>query len=120
VQKTLALRGYVRLIGLERDKPAEDVIKMYQEAMTLAPNAAEKRMVLSGLSNVESFEALQMAGGYLDDSDLKQEAEAAVVKVAESTIRRHPQETRELLQKVLAGTTSETVREQAEKLLKIR
>jgi HEAT repeat protein len=120
VQKTLALRGYVRLIGLESDKTAEEVIKMYQEAMTLAPNAAEKRMVLSGLANVSSFEALQMAGGYLDDAELKQEAEAAVVKIAESTIRRHPQETKELLRKVLAGTASETVREEAQKLLKIQ
>jgi HEAT repeat protein len=120
VQKTLALRGYVRLIGLESDKPAEEVIKMYQEAMSLAPNAAEKRMVLSGLSNVKSLEALQMAGGYLEDSELKQEAEAAVVKIAESTIRRYPQETRELLQKVLSGTASATVREEAQRLLKIQ
>ncbi|MFH1371491.1 MAG: HEAT repeat domain-containing protein, partial [Planctomycetota bacterium] len=120
VQKTLALRGYVRLIGLESDKPAEEIIKMYQEAMTLAPNAAEKRMVLSGLANVKSFESLQMAGGYLDDSELKQEAEAAVVKIAPSTIRRHSAETKELLRKVLAGTTSETVREEAQKLLKIQ
>jgi HEAT repeat protein len=120
VQKTLALRGYVRLIGLEKDKPAEEIIKMYQEAMTLAPNAAEKRMVLSGLADVRSFEALQMAGSYLDDNELKQEAEVAVIKNAEATIRRHPNETKELLQKVLAGTTSESVREQAQKLLKVQ
>ena len=118
VHKTLALRGYVRLVGLESDKPAEEIIKMYQEAMALAPNAAEKRMVLSGLGNTKSFEALQMAAGYLDDAELKQEAEAAVVKIAEATIYKHPQETKELLQKVLAGTTSDTVREQAQKLLK--
>jgi HEAT repeat protein len=118
VQKTLALRGYVRLVGLESDKPAEEIIKMYQEAMTLAPNAAEKRMVLSGVGNAKSFEALQMAAGYLDDAELKQEAEAAVAKIAESTIQKHPQETKELLQKVLAGTTNDSVREQAQKVLK--
>ncbi len=118
VQKTLALRGYVRLIGLESDKPAEEIIKMYQEAMTLAPNAAEKRMVLSGVGNAKSFEALQMAAGYLDDAELKQEAEAAVAKIAEATIQKHPQETKELLQKVLAGTTNDSVREQAQKVLK--
>jgi HEAT repeat protein len=118
VQKTLALRGYVRLIGLESDKPAEEIIKMYQEAMTLAPNAAEKRMVLSGVGNAKSFEALQMAAGYLDDPELKQEAEAAVAKIAESTIQKRPQETKELLQKVLAGTTNDSVREQAQKVLK--
>lgn len=91
---------------------------MYQEAMTLAPNAAEKRMVLSGVGNAKSFEALQMAAGYLDDAELKQEAEAAVAKIAEATIQKHPQETKELLQKVLAGTTNDSVREQAQKVLK--
>ena len=118
VQKTLALRGYVRLTGLISDKPAEEVIKMYKEAMSLAPTVAEKRMVLSGLGNTKSFEALQMAGSYLEDSELKQEAEAAVVKIAESTLKAHPQETKELLQKVLAGTTSDSVKEDAQKLLK--
>lgn len=118
VQKTLALRGYVRLTGLESEKPAEEIIKMYKQAMALAPNAAEKKMVLSGLSNMKSIEALQMAGEYLTDSELKQEAEAAVVKIAESTIRKNPQQTRELLQKVLDGNPGESVKEQAGRLLR--
>jgi HEAT repeat protein len=118
VHKTLALRGYVRLTGLESDRPAEETIKMYKEAMSLAANAADKKMVLSGLGDTKGLGALQMAGGYLEDSELKQEAEAAVVKIAETTIRNNPQETKELLQKVVAQTTSETVKEQAQKLLK--
>jgi HEAT repeat protein len=126
VHKILALRGYVRLTGLESDRPfdgaqgrpAEETIKMYKEAMSLAPNAVEKRMVLSGLGNTKSFEALQMAAGFLDDPELKQEAEAAVAKIAETTIQKHPQETKELLQKILASTTSDSVREQAQKVLK--
>jgi hypothetical protein len=117
VQKTLALRGYIRLAGLESDRPAEETIKMYMTAMALAPGAGEKRMVLSGLSNVKSLEALHIAAEYLADNELKQEAEAAVVKIAESTIRKNPQETKELLQKVLTGTTNELVREQAQRLL---
>jgi HEAT repeat protein len=118
LQKTLALRGYVRLIGLESEKPPEEIIKMYKEAMAIAPNAAEKKMVLSGLANMQSVEALQMAGEYLADSDLKQEAEAAVVKIAESTIRKDPRQTRELLQKVLDGNPGESVKEQAQRLLR--
>jgi len=118
VHKTLALRGYVRLTGLESDRPAEETIKMYQEAMSLAANAADKKMVLSGLGNTKGLGALQMAGGYLEDSELKQEAEAAVMKIAETTIRNNPQETKELLQKVVAQTTSDSVKEQAQKLLK--
>jgi hypothetical protein len=60
---------------------------------------------------------MQMAAGYLDDPELKDEAEAAVVKIAEATMKGHPGETRELLQKVLAGTASDSVKEQSHKLL---
>ncbi|MGA2173241.1 MAG: HEAT repeat domain-containing protein [Sedimentisphaerales bacterium] len=118
VHRILALRGYVRLAGLESKRPAEETIKMYKEAMTLAPNADEKRMVLSGVANARSFEALQMAASCLDVNELRQEAEAAVTNIAEATIQKHPSETKELLQKVLAGTPTDSVREQAQRLLK--
>jgi HEAT repeat protein len=118
VHKALALRGYVRLAGLQSEKSGEEAMKMYKEAMGLAANAADKKMVLSGLGNTKSFEALQMVGGFLDDTELKQEAEAAVVKIAESTLRGHPAETRALLQKVLDGTQSESIKGQAQQLLK--
>jgi HEAT repeat protein len=118
VHKTLALRGYVRLIGLESDRPAEETIRMYKEAMSLAPGQAEKKMVLSGLGNLKSVEALQMAGGYLDNAELKDEAESAVVKIADSTMKKYPRETKELLQKVSTSSTNESLREQAQKLLK--
>ncbi|MGB7580876.1 MAG: HEAT repeat domain-containing protein [Sedimentisphaerales bacterium] len=118
VHKTLALRGYVRLAGLKSNRPAEETMKMYKDAMALAADVSEKKMVLSGLGSTESFEAMQMAAGYLDDKDLKEEAEAAVVKIAEATMKGHSRETKETLQKVIDGTTNESVRERAQKLLK--
>jgi len=59
-----------------------------------------------------------MAAGYLDDKELKEEAEVAVVKIAETTMKEHSSQTKETLQKVINGTTNESVREQAQKLLK--
>jgi len=118
VHKTLALRGYVRLIGLDSDRPAEETIRMYKEAMSLAPGPAEKKMVLSGLGNLKSVESLQMAGEYLGDAELKDEAESAVVKISDSTMKKYPRETKELLQKVSTSSTNESLREQAQKLLK--
>jgi HEAT repeat protein len=121
VHKTLALRGYVRLAALKSNRPAEETMKMYKDAMALAADASEKKMVLSGLGSTDSFEAMQMAAGYLDDKELKEEAEAAVVKIAEERVKNSPRvsaQTREILQKVVDGTTNESVREQAQKLLK--
>jgi HEAT repeat protein len=121
VHKTLALRGYVRLAGLKSNRPAEETMKMYKDAMALAADVSEKKMVLSGLGGTDSFEAMEMASSYLSDKELKDEAEAAVVKIAEERVKNSPRvsaQTKEILQKVIDGTTNDSVREQAQKLLK--
>jgi HEAT repeat protein len=121
VHKTLALRGYVRLAGLKSNRPAEETMKMYKDAMALAADVSEKKMVLSGLGSTDSFEAMEMASSYLSDKELKDEAEVAVVKIAEERVKNSPRvsaQTKEILQKVIDGTTNESLREQAQKLLK--
>ncbi|MCJ7676039.1 MAG: HEAT repeat domain-containing protein, partial [Sedimentisphaerales bacterium] len=70
VHRILALRGFVRLLGLETGRPAEEMIELYQQAMKLAPpiGSGEKRKVLSGLANTKSLAALEMAATCLQDS----------------------------------------------------
>jgi hypothetical protein len=75
-------------------------------------------MVLSGLSNTKSLTALQTAAGYLDDSALREEAEAAVVRLAESTRAGHPQQTKAALQKVIEVSKNDSLRQQAQELIK--
>lgn len=109
-QRTLALRGYVRLVGLDSNRPDEETVKMLSDAMTLAANADEKKLVLSALANVKGIESLNMAAAYLDDAALQQEAAAAVVKIAESTIKTNPDQSKAVLQKVLATAKSNPLR----------
>jgi type 1 glutamine amidotransferase/HEAT repeat protein len=94
IHRTLAFRGYVRLIGLDSDRPAKESIEMCKQAMALAENVSEKKMVLSGLANVRTLEAMQMAADYLDDNALQQEAAAAIVRIASETFQRHPEQTK--------------------------
>ncbi|MHC4621420.1 MAG: ThuA domain-containing protein [Planctomycetota bacterium] len=89
-ERVLALRGFIRMIGLDSERPAEERVRRYKEAMGLASNVTEKKAVLAGLANVKSLAALEMAADYLDESALQQEAEAAVVRIAESTHASHP------------------------------
>ena len=117
IHRILALRGYVRLIGLDSSRPAEETIGMYKQAMSLASDTSEKKMVLSGLSNVKLLAALEMAASYLEDKDLQQEAEVAVVKIAETTIGGSPAESKAALQKVIQISKNEFLREQAKKLI---
>ncbi len=116
-RRILALRGFVRLIGLDSQRPPDETIKMYQQAMELAPNANEKRMVLSGLANVKSLAALRMAEGHLQDDGLRQEAEAAVIKIAEAAQAGHPKETKEVLRKIVRESKNDSVRQRAQKLI---
>ncbi len=113
----LSLRGFVRLIGLESNRPAEETIGMYKQAMSLASDTSEKKMVLSGLANIKLLDALQMAASYLEDKDLQQEAEVAVVKIAETTVGSSPAESKDSLQRVIQISKNEFLREQAQKLI---
>ncbi|MHC4620217.1 MAG: HEAT repeat domain-containing protein [Planctomycetota bacterium] len=116
-ERVLALRGFIRLIGLDRERSAADRVVMYKEAMTLSSSASEKKSVLSGLANVRTLAALQMAAEFLGVPALQQEAETAVVRIAESTLADHPRQTRDTLQKVVRASKNDSLREQAQKLI---
>jgi HEAT repeat protein len=115
--RVLALRGYVRMIGMDRERPPAETVRMYQSAMALAPDVGAKRAVLSGLANVRSLESLELAGSYLADTALQGEAAAAVIRIAGSTRAGHAQQTKVALQKVIGATDNDSLREQAQKLI---
>jgi HEAT repeat protein len=115
--RTLALRGFVHLIGLDSDRSANETVELYRQAMGLASDVDEKKMVLSGLANVESFAALHMVSDYLKDSTLQEEAGAAMVKIAEATGDSHPQQTKILLRMVIQISKNESLRERAQEMI---
>jgi HEAT repeat protein len=117
VHRILALRGFVRLLGLKSDRPAEETIEMYKKAMSLAPDAGEKRRVLSGLANIQSLGALQMAADYLDDATLSGEAEFAVVKIAAGIYADYPGQTEDVLKKIIQTSKNDLLREQAQEVV---
>ncbi|MFA5238991.1 MAG: HEAT repeat domain-containing protein [Phycisphaerae bacterium] len=117
VRRTLALRGYIRLIGLESTRSAKETVKMYDQAMKLAVNIDEKKTILSALANVKAVESLEMAAVYLDDETLQKEAGSALVKIAQDTIKSEPDKTKAVLKKILETTKSDSLRKQLQKLI---
>jgi len=115
--KILALRGFVRLLGLESSRSPEETIDLYKKAMDLAGEAAEKKRVLSGLAATKSLAALNMAAGYLDDLPLHLEAESAAVQIAQGIYASHPQRTKEVLAKVVQATKQDALRQQAQEIV---
>jgi HEAT repeat protein len=90
---TLALRGYIDVVLVDRQMSDDDKLKEIRQAYDLSANTAESRMVISGLSRIGSLEALDMAIGLLEEPDLKKEAGAAVVRIAEETSWESPEGT---------------------------
>jgi HEAT repeat protein len=117
VHRILALRGSVQLLVRDDKRGAEEKIGMYKKAMSLAPDAGEKKRVLSGLANTKSLNALTMARSYLQDKALLQEAESAVVKIAGSIYEKFPQQSMDVLKKIVLTTSNEVLRKQAQEVI---
>lgn len=117
VLQILALRGYIRSIGIDTEHSEDEKAQMYQKAFDLSSEINEKRMVLSGLAEIRSMSALDMAARYLGDLPLQEEAEVAVVRIAQRIWREYPRETLPYLNRVIQTTKDEEVRENAERLI---
>jgi len=117
VHRILALRGFVHLLGLASNRPEGETIEMYKKAMSLAPDAGEKKKVLSGLASTKSLAALQMAAGYLDDKALSVEAGAAVVNIAGGIYADYPEQTKNMLNRIITTTKNESLSQQAQELI---
>jgi len=81
--QVLALRGYVRMIGLEKFQSPEAAVRSLETALALASRPEEKRLVLGALPNFACPEALILAESLLDVEGVREEAQAAVEKIKE-------------------------------------
>jgi HEAT repeat protein len=104
--RILALRGFIRMIDLDKSGNGEKKVVLYRKALDMNGGANEKRLILAGLSNIRNVLAINMAGELMEDESVTSEAEAAVVKIANRIWRQHPDETMLVLKKV-AGKISD-------------
>jgi HEAT repeat protein len=118
--KVLALRSYIRMIGLDDKREAQETVNLYQGAMNLASDASSKKMILSGLSKVESPAAMKFSADYLDDEELGREAASTVVGIGGNLIENGlGRQCRPILEKVAQTARNKGVREEAQRLIGI-
>jgi HEAT repeat protein len=115
-QSILATRGYISLIGKNTKRPTKQTLQMYADAMQLAKRVDEKRLVLAGIANLKSVDALNMVAKYLDEPALQQEAASAAVKIAESFKGKNKTQVKPVMEKVLQVARSKSVKDKAQKL----
>jgi len=117
-QSILATRGYISLIGKNTKRPTKQTLQMYADAMQLAKRIDEKRLVLAGIANLKSVDALNMVAKFLDEPSLQQEAASAAVKIAEAFKGKNKTDVKPVMEKVLQIARSKSVKDKAQKLLK--
>lgn len=113
-EKVLAFRGYVTLAGLG-NVDNKTKMKMYRQAMEIAPGVSEKRLVLSGLARTKYVPAMEMAAEYLDSNELKAESQSAVVKIAFLVRGMEGAKVQAILEKVSKEAKSKSVKAGADK-----
>ena len=117
IHQTLALRGYLNLLGHDKGLEPPDKFGKYKEAMDLAAGVAEKKQILSGIARIRNKEAFEFAAQYLDDVALKSEAEMAVLRISWRLGRDQIDLTLPVVKKVRAQTNNEEIKEQIDEML---
>lgn len=115
--KVLALRGYVRVVGLPSTRTHSQTAKMLEEAMNLA-RVEDKRLVLSGLANVPSIDALKLVEPCLDQTPLAAEAQTAAVAIGSAIAGSHGPEVVAMMRKVVAATKDTGIAQQARDIMR--
>jgi len=100
IHRVLALRGYIRMMGLPSDRSAEETLKLYKAAMEAASRPEEKRLVLARIPKLQTVEALKFVEPYLEDKAVKAEAEVAYMAIAVAIKKEHAQEANAALDKM--------------------
>jgi type 1 glutamine amidotransferase/HEAT repeat protein len=83
VHQVLALRGYVRMVGLEKYQSPEGAVRSLQTALALTTRPEEKILILGALPDFACPGALRFAKSLQRTKGIKAEAQAAVARIKE-------------------------------------
>lgn len=114
----LAMNGYVRMIQIDQEMSEARKGEEITHAFELTESLDEKKLVVSGLSEIKSKEAFQMAVNLLQNTELRPEAEAAVSAIAGPMGNRYPEYTRSELNRIIETTDNTEFKERLLEILK--
>ena len=117
VHRVLALRGYVRLLGLAENADPRETVRKYAEVLVTTKRAEARRLVLGGLAEVPHAGALTLATSHLDDPAVRSEAASAAAKIARAIMGTDRKAARGAMVKVLALLEQGPVAAEARKII---
>jgi HEAT repeat protein len=117
VQRTLALRGLVRLLGAATELSPEARVQGFQRAAQVANDAEARKLLLAGLPSVTHAEALALAVTWLDDAAVRAEAALATVSLAEAVLGTDREAAVSAARRIADGDGDPAVKERATQIL---
>ncbi len=118
IQRLLALRGYIRMIGLpSRRSPSEDV-EMYRAAMAKAQRPEEKKLILHTLCKSPDLGVLTLIEEYLADDHVRAEARNAYLVVATAAGAVEPPPVEAALRRKMAEIEDQQFHKRAKEVIK--
>ena len=117
--RLIAARGYVRLIGLSKTRPAAETLKLLQQATALDKSPEATRAIIAGLSKLKTLDALNYASSFLQNDEVRGEAELAVIEIARGTLGAWREQSRAAAEPIAKNSTNEKARQNAQSLLDI-
>jgi HEAT repeat protein len=85
-EKMLSLRSYMNLVTESDLKPAER-LDLCRQAQSLAQQPDEKKLLLSVLGGINSPQALELVRPHLGDAAVAEEAQNAVLRIADKALQ---------------------------------
>jgi len=82
--QVLALRAYVRMVGMERFRRPEAAVASLKAVLPLVKRPEEKMAILGVLPQFSCLAALELAESFLEDAGVEKEAQAAAARLRRS------------------------------------
>ena len=115
-QRTLALRGAVRLLG-QGDAPAPQTLNTYRELLALAGRVDDRKLILSGIGAVPDPASIALVEPLLSDATVRKEAESALLSIAGGLVGSSPTTAKSLASRLQQGSSDAATRDRATQLL---
>ena len=117
VHKVLALRGAVRMINLPSERDTDETLDLYKQALDLAQRPEERKLVLAGLANATSPEAIRVVEPFLDNPALRDEGIQTMLAIAKTLSATHKPEAIAALRSVIGVARDKRLRDDAKRMI---
>ena len=118
-RRTVALRGYLRMLEAGVPLAPAQQLARYQEAWGLAVAPAERKIILAGAANIADPAALKLAEPALSDPELRNEAGLAMARIAQLIVTNSPALARQTADRLMPLPLAAPVLAQAREVLEL-